>query len=313
MTVPPAARPHGGTPRARRTSRRHRLPLWLLLVAAAASACDGVPPQPAPESAPAQEPSPPRTADSPTAAEQDGAVAVSGLFGTGLRPREEGSFGLDRWVPLPADEPDQPARAFRVEFPEGSVSPSSTREQGAPGGGMQVFALRTDGPLDEAYLHYRLRLPDGFEPVKGGKLPGLFGGSEVSGGEEPDGTDGFSTRLMWREDLAGELYVYAPDEAGSSIGRGAWTWPTGRWACVEQHVVLNDPGDTDGRVTVWLDGREVLVAGGLLFRTVPDLQIEGLFFSTFFGGDDPSWASPSDQHADFADFGITRDRVGCAT
>ena len=134
-----------------------------------------------------------------------------------------------------------------------------------------------------------MRFPENFDFVKGGKLPGLYGGTEVSGGEESDGTDGFSTRLMWRADGEGEVYLYAPDESGTSLGRG--TGPgTGAWLCVEQHVVLNDPEEEDGSVTVWIDGTRTFSEEGMRYRTVADLRIDGIFFSTFFGGADPSWA-----------------------
>ena len=241
-----------------------------------------------------------------------GLTALEEVLGPDVRTREDGSFGLDRWSLVDTGAGGPPGQAVRVSFPEGSVSPSATREHGAPGGGMQVFLPMAGEPQDVSWLRYWLRLPEDFAFARGGKLPGLFGGSEVSGGEEPDGTDGFSTRLMWREDGAGEVYLYAPGESGTSLGRGEWTWPRGEWVCVEQRVVLNDPQEADGSVTVWLDGREVFAEDGLRYRTVADLQIEGVFFSTFFGGADPSWASPVDQHADFAGFAVSPDeRPGC--
>lgn len=43
--------------------------------------------------------------------------------------------------------------------------------------------------------------------TQGGKLPGLRGGPDktgCSGGNQPDGTSCFSTRLMWRGKGAGE-------------------------------------------------------------------------------------------------------------
>jgi hypothetical protein len=39
---------------------------------------------------------------------------------------------------------------------------------------------------------------------------------------------------------------------------------------------------------------------------VPQLRIRGLFFSTFFGGSDTTWATPVDQAADFANFTVSR-------
>jgi hypothetical protein len=234
------------------------------------------------------------------------------VFGSQVAAREQGSFGLDRWTLVDTGSTTPNGPALRVSYPAGSVSPSATREYGYPGGGMQVYLEVVDGRPDEAYLRYWVRLPEDFEFVKGGKLPGLYGGTEVSGGEEPDGTDGFSTRLMWRTDGEGEVYLYAPDESGTSLGRGDWTWPRGAWTCVEQHVVLNEPDADDGSVTVWIDGVEVFSEDGMRYRTVEDLRIDGIFFSTFFGGADPSWAPSFDQYADFAGFMLSDERIGCS-
>ena len=44
---------------------------------------------------------------------------------------------------------------------------------------------------------------------------------------------------------------------------------------------------------------------GMTYRTTDQLKIDGLFFSTFFGGGDESWASPVDQYADFAGFSVS--------
>ena len=157
--------------------------------------------------------------------------------------------------------------------------------------------------MDEAWLSYRLRFPAGFDFVKGGKLPGLFGGTATSGRRIPDGTNGFSTRYMWRAGGRGEVYAYLPSSKkhGTSLGRGAWRWPTGRWVQVVQHVRLNDPQGSDGVIDVWLAGKKVYTAAGLRFRSTDRLKIDGVFFSTFFGGGDRGWASPRDQYADFAD------------
>lgn len=241
----------------------------------------------------------------------NGRTGLAALFGPDVRAREEGAFGLDRWSEVGVSDADLPQRALRVHYPAGSVSPSATREYGTPGGGMQVYLPGVEGARDEAYLRYWVSFPPDFDFVKGGKLPGLWGGSEVSGGEEPDGTNGFSTRLMWRADGAGEVYLYAPGESGTTLGRGDWTWPTGAWTCVEQRVVLNDPDSDNGEVTVWLDGTEVFSKTDLIYRTVDTLKIEGIFFSTFFGGADPSWAPARDQYADFAGFELSKTRIGC--
>lgn len=144
-----------------------------------------------------------------------------------------------------------------------------------------------------------------FAFARGGKLPGLYGGSGASGCEPAVGDEGFSVRFMWRPAGAGEVYAYLPDNTtrcGRSLGRGAWHFAPGRWTELELEVVLNRPAAADGVLRAWADGQLMVEETGVTFRTVEALTVRGIFFSTFFGGSDPSWASPRDQHADFALF-----------
>jgi hypothetical protein len=237
-------------------------------------------------------------------------------------PRSEGRFGLDRLHlehtdtggrARPAGEAGAPADFLRADYPRGSASPAVSVASGAPGGGAQFLGTRPGTPADHLFLRYRVRFAEGFAFVKGGKLPGFYGGHMIGGGHIPDGTDGFSTRFMWRAGGAGEVYAYLPSSLtwGTSLGRGSFRFTTGRWQCLEQELSLNTPGRADGVVRVWLDDQPVLMQEHLTFRTVAALQIEGLFFSTFFGGNDASWASPLDAHADFADFAVGERRIGC--
>jgi hypothetical protein len=126
----------------------------------------------------------------------------------------------------------------------------------------------------------------------------------TSGGRVPDGTNGLSTRLMWRSGGAGELYAYLPssERVGTSFERGAWHWQPGHWHTIVESVSLNDPGGENGSIRVVVDERAVVELSDVVFRTTSTLMIEGIFFSTFFGGSDTSWASPRDQHVDFAGF-----------
>ncbi|KAG0067890.1 hypothetical protein BGZ92_005030 [Podila epicladia] len=62
-------------------------------------------------------------------------------------------------------------------------------------------------------LEYQMLFQPGFQWVKGGKLPGILSGSEqgcnagCSGGGSAENC--FSTRMMWRANGEGELYLYA--------------------------------------------------------------------------------------------------------
>ncbi len=228
-------------------------------------------------------------------------------------PKEKGAFGLDN-VSLEQETGGPSGHFLRVRYYKGSASPSASRRAGVKEGGAQWLGQLPSGPADRAFLRYYVRFAADFDFVKGGKLPGFYGGTMLSGGHIPDGTNGFSTRFMWRNEGQGEVYVYMPSSTrfGTSLGRGSWHFKKGEWQCIEQELILNTPGALDGSVRVWLDGEPVFEQQALLFRTVPELRIEGLFFSTFFGGGDPSWAPPADTHADFSGFAIAPERVGCS-
>jgi hypothetical protein len=198
---------------------------------------------------------------------------------------------------------------LRLLYPAGSYVPSASA---APRGGAGFVAplLRRDGHgVDVACLRYQLRVPPGFRFAKGGKLPGLYGGEAPSGGKAVDGIAGFSMRLMWRADGDLEAYAYIADAApGSSIGRGFARLQPGRWTTLELELRLNQPQLSDGRLALWVDGELKLQRDGLAYRRSAALAIDGLMFSSFFGGDDASWASPLDQALEFRDFQLFRPR-----
>ncbi len=200
-------------------------------------------------------------------------------------------------------------RMLRVNYPKGSIDYSSVSKYGTPLGGAQAAVPFSDNQPHQ-YLRYYVRFQPGFQFNKGGKLPGLYGGdtSVASGGHNPDGTNGFSVRLMWRPGGAGEAYAYIdqPSKEGTyglELGRGNWYWQPGLWTQVQLDVRPNDIGTTNGHIRVFINGQKMLDAEGLKFRTASTLKTDGMFFSTFFGGSDPTWASPQAQHTDFASFG----------
>src|SRR3546814_7289490 len=105
---------------------------------------------------------------------------------------------------------------LRVHYPEDSVNFGSADDE-TPLGGAAFYA--PSGKSKASCLHYRVRFPSDFEFAKGGKLPGLYAGEAPSGGEKVSGKDGWSIRLMWREDGEGELYeyVYRSEEHTSEL------------------------------------------------------------------------------------------------
>ena len=71
---------------------------------------------------------------------------------------------------------------------------------------------------------------------------------------------------------------------------------------LEQEVIVNHTGSHDGVLRVWIDGRLAANWTDVLYRVADNVSVAGLMFSTFFGGHDPSWASPRAQSIFFRNF-----------
>jgi len=197
-------------------------------------------------------------------------------------------------------------KVIQVRYPAGSINPGNTD---APVGGAG-FLLPWPGQRHAhgACLHYDVKFPAGFAFARGGKLPGLYGGQAPTGGERTRDGTGFTTRFMWRPNGAGEVYAYTLGKSahyGDSLGRGAFYFFPGHWHGLEQEIQVNRPGSADGVIRVWVDGVQVLEKTNAVFRDEAEVTFDGLIFSTFFGGHDPSWASPVDQTVEFRNFSLS--------
>lgn len=209
-----------------------------------------------------------------------------------LKLREEKNWGKENFQTVYDDE--RKKNVLSVFYPKGSASPNVTKFDGAPVGGAEFLA--ETGIYDSVYFHYFVKFDKEFDFVKGGKLPGLFGGTANSGGAIPTGYDGFSTRFMWRDSGIGELYAYMPSSQqwGTPLGEGKWNFVPGKWHSVQHQLVLNDPKVKNGKIKIWIDGKLIHKEESLLLRNTIDLKINGIFFSTFFGGNDTTWGASKD-------------------
>jgi hypothetical protein len=197
-------------------------------------------------------------------------------------------------------------RSLRVLYPKGSVGPSQ--------GGAQFF-VRLPGDHDDLYCSYRVRFAPGFDFVRGGKLPGLVGGSHPTGGKPKD--DGFSARLMWRPGGAAVQYVYFPRQSTTYgvdlpylLSSTPARFQPGVWHRVEHRVVMNTPGQPNGVLQAWIDGKLALDQRDRVWRLDATVHVDTLYFSTFFGGNDPSWGAARDETVDFDDFVISPHPIG---
>lgn len=166
-------------------------------------------------------------------------------------------------------------------------------------------------PLEDVWFAYDVYLAPDFEFRGDGKLGGLAG---ITAGVDPLDTSAggtydprsFSVRAMWREDRSLVMYLYARHGNGRDIddpanygfgivapfvaadGRVAGVLEPGRWHRIEHHVRMNTPGQADGVYEMVLDGHLGISLSDVEYRTAehPDLRVNELFSSWFFGGDE---------------------------
>jgi len=181
------------------------------------------------------------------------------------------------------------------------------------------FGMDLPESYEELYLSYDLKFGENFEFVLGGKLPGLCGHDSFrspysgcnTGGGFPSGFDGWSARGMWRQNGALENYVYHSSQRSFYGDDELWNVDAvpGQWHNVQHRIVMNTVGQKNGIIEAWLDGRKVLSINNIEFRKLASIGINQFYFSTFFGGNDSSWAPSSDQIITFDNFAISTDPV----
>jgi len=221
--------------------------------------------------------------------------------------------------PVPGTGAAPSGPVLQVEYPAGSYSHDT--------GGTQFYAL-FNGTTDQQAMmvSYEIAFDEGFDFVKGGKLPGMRGGPSTvgcDGGNASTGHDCFSQRVMWRTSGAGEIYTYIPftnnlcsdsdvicstgtqsddngDEFGASIDRGSFDFKTSAWQRISVFVWMNLPfSEANGVMSLYYNDNLVITKSGLQVRAGEAVTAGGLWFSTFFGGDDTTWATPTTTHTYF--------------
>lgn len=176
------------------------------------------------------------------------------------------------------------------------------------------FGVAFERNFEELYVSYDVKFSKDFDFVRGGKLPGLCGYNTQqapkdgcnTGGGFPTGYDGWSARGMWREDGILENYMYHADQFYQYGDDEYWDAKAvpGQWHTFQHRIVLNTVGEANGIVEAWFDGKKVLSSNNMLYRKTADIGINLFYFSTFYGGADPSWAPATDQTMYFDNFRI---------
>jgi len=265
------------------------------------------------------------------------AVAAQAHAGSRVQPIEEGLKGREDIVFTETFETsDWFTRWWLTDVPQNT---RVVTDETAPGADRKVVEItwpkgehfgaawskRIEPALDEAYVRWYVKFPEGFDFARGGKTPGLMGWAPGKtggwGGRNVDGTNAFSCRVCWGRDRSIEMYTYHADQH-TSFGDGFRArddgrpvrWQPGRWYCMELHLKLNTPGaapgekgQRDGLIELWMDDALIGRVEGVRFRHVAELRIDRLFINAYFGGWQPS---PKTQHVLYDNFVVARKRIG---
>lgn len=150
---------------------------------------------------------------------------------------------------------------------------------------------------NEYTMEYEIRFDSGFPWSKGGKVPGLSGGVGYTGGEPATAGDGFSVRLMWREDGRIIPYVYhykQKDQFGDTFGATLGYFTHTKAHKVKYYVKLNTVGENDdGILQVYLDDVLVFEKTDMCYRT-NQCQIDTCHIAIFAGGSTADWNMTAD-------------------
>jgi hypothetical protein len=239
----------------------------------------------------------------------------------------ECDFGSDAWAgQWGLSEPPQRVQVVDAD-PERKFQPLHGRalrvhvEQGGHYGLSLTFPFRKriGYEPEEVYFRYYLRFADDWAPRRGGKLPGFGGtyGRAGWGGRPVDGTDGWSSRGLFRGQQDGRtpigFYCYHMDMKGRY--GSDWVWDreerglleNNRWYCIEQYVKLNTPGQPDGILRGWVDGGLAFEKTDVRFRSVDRLKIEAVWINVYLGG---TWTAEQDHHLYLDEVVISKQPIG---
>lgn len=202
------------------------------------------------------------------------------------------------------DTPLGSGHSLQMRYPAGQVSSA----------GAAIIPVPLGATYNDVYVSFSVMFAQGFDFVREGKLSGLCGGTCNSGGSKPNGTDGWSSRVLWRllpasgnrPDAAAQ-YIYNPDQTSSNGDMLAWNnaiFTTGVWYQVVTRVKMNTPGQHNGVIQSWFDGALAFEIDTERLTDIASLGVDQFRFETFFGGGSSIFAPPKDEYAYFDNISV---------
>ena len=124
-------------------------------------------------------------------------------------------------------------------------------------------------------LAYSVWLPDKFDFGDGGFLPGVFGGDPKTARQQA-ASDPLIVTLEWSNDGIPSLTAALDGSERLRLSGAGTPLATGRWLKMEQEVVLNDPGQMNGTVRLWVDGELIVEDQGVQLRKDDKVLLTGV-------------------------------------
>ena len=213
-------------------------------------------------------------------------------------PWANGIYNGDKTIINDFNKGGRITRAMQWTFPEGSFGAHSSH-------GYQ-WQTPLDGDYEELYLSYSIMFKPGFEPVLGGKIPGLQGSPRHSG--PPGWEEGFGGSLMFKQGPNPVFYIYHHDQPGNYGDTKGWAYTfdvsTDIWYDITFRVVMNTAtatseggpdGLNDGLMEGFVNGELVGRWNDIRLRNLANVGIDVLRVQAFFGGGSSSWATIRDE------------------
>jgi hypothetical protein len=184
-----------------------------------------------------------------------------------------------------------------IEVTLKGLSPEA-EQSGKPQGIGFWWQPQSLGRVTAACLAYSIFLPDDFDFAKGGRLPGLMGNATATADTQDRRGPSFSTRIAWRQGGQGDIQGHMagwPDQRMLGNDLAPFTIPRGRWAAIEQEVVLNTLPRRDGLVRIWVDGELAYEKAGLAIRENMLGAINGVLAEVALAGPAPDGKAQKSQ------------------
>jgi hypothetical protein len=199
---------------------------------------------------------------------------------------------------------------LKVYYPKGSYSPSKL-----PVGGIGFYSNPSEIKMaSEVIFTYQVRFDKTFDPVLGGKLPGLFinNGINTTGASGGKYSNNASCRIAWRSNFSAEAYLYLPTRDqdpeynsmiiqngiyGDSLWRHSFSFNPLEWNDVYIRLKLNKVKNNipikDGELEITINNN-TRSFNKIIWRIDDYNYINTIIFETFFGGSTPKTATPKD-------------------